>query len=79
MQRRLFLLILIILSSQLSFAQIDDEVIDNEPVIENNKKNEKLKKRKNTFKVDNFFFGTTFSFMFGNFLFIDISPYGGYL
>jgi len=83
MQRRLLFLILILMTANLSYAQIDDEAIDDETVdntvVKNNKKNEKLKNQKNKAKIDNLFFGTTFSFMFGQYLFVDFSPYGGYL
>ena len=85
MYRRLFFLWLFLLAAQFSFAQIDDgemiddEVIDN-TVIKNDKKDKKLKERKNFFKVDNIFIGTTFFFSFGpRSFYLDVSPYVGYL
>ena len=74
---------LLIFSSQLSFAQIEDEVIEDETIdntaIINSKKNKKLKNKKSAAKIDNVFLGTTFSFSVSSQFFLDISPYGGYL
>lgn len=87
MQLRLFVLLFIVFSAQLSFGQVkdeiyDDETIDNTVISNDKKKNKKkdLKDRKGSkFKVDNVFVGTTFSLVFGNPLFVDVSPFGGYL
>jgi hypothetical protein len=78
MQRQLLFLILILMTANLSYAQIDDEVIDDETVVTNNKNNEKLNNKKSKVKIDNLFLGTTFSFVFGQYLFVDFSPYVGY-
>ncbi|MCH2023994.1 MAG: hypothetical protein MK207_16080 [Saprospiraceae bacterium] len=80
----LFFLVVIVLSTNMSFAQInDDEIIEDEQidntVIKNNRKNNKIRQKKKVLKVDNIFIGTTFSFSISNSMYLDISPYGGYL
>lgn len=79
--KSLLLIFFLFFSFQNAFAQvIDDEKIDDAVIDAKTKeKNQKIKEPKKSFKVDNIFVGTTFSLIFGNYLFIDISPYGGYL
>jgi hypothetical protein len=77
MQRYFFLFVLWLTASLSIQAQIDDEIIDstiignpNAPVVE---------ERKGALDVENLFIGITFSALFGNFIFLDASPYVGYL
>ncbi|WMX16153.1 MULTISPECIES: hypothetical protein [unclassified Aureispira] len=83
MQYKLFFLLIILLGAQISFAQVDtlpdDEVIDNTVIINDNVKDRKYKEPKNKFKVENLFIGMTFSLSFGQYVFVDVSPYAGYL
>ncbi|BDS12950.1 hypothetical protein [Aureispira anguillae] len=84
MQQRLLFLLFILLSTQLSWAQVDeelpdDEVIDNTVIKNDPQKRKEIKEKKDKVKIDNLFVGTTFSLSFGNFIFVDISPYAGYL
>jgi len=83
MQRKFLFLLFTLCIAQLSFGQKtdtlpDDEVIDNTVII-NNETDKKYKEPKNTFKVDNLFVGMTFSLSLGQYVFIDVSPYVGYL
>lgn len=84
MQRQLLFLLFMLFSAQISWAQIDDElpddeVIDNTVIKNDLKKEKKEREKKGDFKVDNLFIGMTFSLSFGNYVFIDVSPYAGYL
>lgn len=84
MQRQFLFLLFILFSVQLSFAQVtdtlpDDEVIDNTVITNDNRTDQKYKEPKSQFKVDNLFIGMTFSLSFGQYVFIDVSPYVGYL
>lgn len=58
-------------------AQIDDEMIDSTSIT--NPQNTVTEARKSFLDVENAFIGITFSALFGNFIFLDASPYVGYL
>jgi len=85
MYRQLLLILTLIFCTHLSFAQvedgeiIDDEAIDNTVIKNDKRQTSKKPKKESKFKVDNIFLGTTFSLFLGNPLYVDISPYGGYL
>lgn len=84
MQRQFLFLLFILFSAQLSFAQVtdtlpDDEVIDNTVIRNDNRIGKKSKEPKSKFKIDNLFVGMTFSLSFGQYVFVDVSPYAGYL
>lgn len=78
MKKQLFFIFLFCFLTQIADAQVDDEVIDH-TIIQKSEEDKKIKEKNNFFKVDNIFVGTTFSFILGQYMFIDISPYAGYL
>ncbi len=78
---RLIVLCFLILGCATAQAQVDDEFFEDEKIENNtvvNNKQDKIKERK-PFKPDNIFVGTTFSAMFGTYMYFDVSPYGGYI
>lgn len=84
MQRQVLLLLFILFGAQAAWAQVDtevpdDEVIDNTTIKNDPKDRKKIKEEKQAIKVDNLFIGTTFSLSLGQYVFVDVSPYVGYL
>ncbi len=77
MQRYFFLLTLFLTLSTFAQAQIDDEVMDK--ILIDSIEQPIMEARKGLIDVDNLFIGITFSALFGNFIFLDASPYVGYL
>lgn len=77
MQRYFFLFIVLLTMSTFSYAQIDDEMIDSTTIV--NPKASSVEQPKELLGVENIFVGMTFSALFGNVIFLDASPYLGYL
>ncbi|MGH1336795.1 MAG: hypothetical protein ACRBFS_11770 [Aureispira sp.] len=76
--RRYFCLFIVLLAiTTSSQAQIDDEMIDSTVIV--NPRVPTAEAKKSILEVDNMFIGMTFSVLFGNFIFLDASPYVGYL
>ncbi|MFK7798922.1 MAG: hypothetical protein AB8E82_15830 [Aureispira sp.] len=77
MQRYFCLFVLLLTLSTAVQAQIDDEMIDSVSIV--NPRTPVAEGRKSILDVENLFVGMTFSVLFGNFIFLDASPYVGYL
>lgn len=77
MRLYLFFFIVLFTWSVNTQAQIDDEMIDSTTIV--NPRVSVEEKRKSILDVENMFVGMTFSVLFGNFIFLDASPYVGYL
>jgi len=77
--QKVIVILLLSLFTQMASAQISDEIITDESIDNTTVEKDKKEIKEKKFKPDNIFLGTTFYFMFGNAMYIDISPYGGYL
>lgn len=82
MQRFIFLtLVVLVCTTAPVWAQPETDVPDDERIdttIVNRQENE-MRERKNPLKVENLFIGMTASLLFGNVIFVEGSPYVGYL
>lgn len=81
MQKQFLILLCSLFLSTALMAQgnrdiLEDETIDNTTIGSENK--ERFRKPRKEFNADGVFVGMNFSLSIGNFLFLELSPYGGY-